>query len=246
MNISIVIPTYNEEENILDLIKSIKENLSYDQINYQIIIVDDSLDNNILNILKNFTEKIKYIHRAKKLGRGSAVLEGIKFSLTTKFTDLIIEMDADLSHNPNEFKQKIEFFKNNKCDLLISSRYTKNSEIIGWPYSRKLLSFFSNKFAKFFLSIPVSDYTNGFRFYSKPAAKHVTNFCGKIGDGFIVLSEILLELYLNKFKICETDTIFKNRTKGTSTVSLKLIIYSMVGLLKLYFIKIKKKGKSQI
>ncbi len=240
MNISIVIPTYNEEENILELLESIKNNLSYKEINYQIIIVDDSLNDNILTISKNFVGKIKYIHRSKKLGRGSAVIEGIKFALTTQFTDLIIEMDADLSHNPNEFKKKIEFFENNNCDLLVSSRYIKNSEIIGWPYSRKLLSFFSNKLAKFLLSIPVSDYTNGFRFYSKTAAQHITDHCGKIGEGFIVLSEILLQLHLNNYKICETNTTFKNREKGKSSVTTKLIINSMMGLLKLYFIKIKK------
>ena len=240
MNISIIIPTYNEEENILELLKSIENNLCYKEINYKIIIVDDSLNNNILNILKSFGEKVKYIHRAKKLGRGSAIIEGVKFALTTQFTNLIIEMDADLSHDPNEFKQKIEFFEQNKCDLLVSSRYMKNSKIVNWPYSRKLLSFFANKFAKFFLSIPVSDYTNGFRFYSKPAAQHIVNHCGKIGDGFIVLSEILLQLHINNYKICETNTTFKNREKGTSSVNVKLIINSMIGLLKLYFIKIKK------
>ena len=114
------------------------------------------------------------------------------------------------------------------------------SLIIGWPISRKFLSFLSNKLAKLFLKVPVSDYTNGYRFYSKNAARHITLNCGNIGDGFIVLSEILLELYLNKFKLFETDTIFRNRIRGSSTVNLQLIINSLIGLLKLYLIKIKR------
>ena len=73
--------------------------------------------------------------------------------------------------------------------------------------------------------------------YSKNAAKHILNNCGNIGDGFIVLSEILLELHINNFKLCETDTIFRNRTKGSSSVNLSLIINSLLGLIKLYLIK---------
>ena len=89
------------------------------------------------------------------------------------------------------------------------SRYTKKSKILNWPLSRRILSYISNSLAKLFLSIPVTDYTNGFRFYSKESAIHIANNCGKIGDGFIVLSEILMELYYNGFKISETSTILK-------------------------------------
>ena len=91
------------------------------------------------------------------------------------------------------------------------------------------------------MKIPVSDYTNGFRFFiQKNAAEHVVLNCGKIGDGFIVLSEILLALHLNKFKIVETSTIFRNRIRGDSSVNFKLVIKSLIGLHKLYLIKNKK------
>ena len=98
----------------------------------------------------------------------------------------------------------------------------------------------SNFLAKKLLKIPVSDYTNGYRFYSKKATKLITQECGKIGDGFIVLSEILLIINLNDLKIGEIDTIFVNRKRGESSVNIKLIILSFLGLLKLFFIKIKK------
>ena len=241
MNISLIIPTYNEDKNIEELIKKIDNNLYNEKINYNIFVIDDSPTDAIKDSLKQFNKVVNYIYRGKKLGRGSAVLEGIKIALKTKYTDIIIEMDADLSHDPSELKSKIKKFLDNDCDLLISSRYMNKSQIIGWPISRRILSFLSNKLAKLFLKVPVSDYTNGYRFYSKNAAHHITLNCGNIGDGFIVLSEILLELYINKFKLFETDTVFKNRTKGSSSVDLKLIIGSLIGLLKLYLIKIKRK-----
>ena len=240
MNIGIVIPTYNENENIFDLIKQIDQNLSSKSIEYKIVIVDDSSDNTILNILKPYQDKLKYHHRGKKLGRGSAVMIGMKYILETKFTDLIIEMDADMSHDPGEVEKKIDYFLKNNLDLLISNRYLKNSRIEGWPISRTILSYLSNKLAKFLLSVPVSDYTNGYRFYSKKAVEYITKKCGKIGDGFIMLSEILLELYYNNFKIGETETIFRNRSKGSSKVNSILLLNSLIGLLKLFIIKIKK------
>lgn len=245
MNISLIIPTYNEHENIQELIEKIKYNLEKENLDFIILIIDDSPKNIISNFLKDYTQNVEYIYRGKKLGRGSAILEGINLALKSKYTDIIIEMDADLSHDPAELNSKIENFKKKKCDLLISSRYTEKSKIIGWPYSRKILSRCSNILTKFFLQIPISDYTNGYRFYSKKAAEHILKRCGKIGDGFIVLSEILLELHMNKFKLCETDTVFKNRTKGSSSVNLALIINSLLGLIKLYLIKRKNEKNNR-
>lgn len=237
MKISLIIPTYNEHENIAELINKINNNLDKKKLNFKIFIIDDSQVDIISSDLKNHTKNIEYIFRGKKLGRGSAVLEGIKYALKTEYTDILIEMDADLSHDPAELNSKIEIFKKEKCDLLISSRYTKESKIIGWPFSRKILSFCSNILTKFLLKIPISDYTNGYRFYSKNAAEHILKKCGNIGDGFIVLSEILLELHINNFKLYETNTIFRNRTKGSSSVDIRLIINSLIGLVKLYLIK---------
>ena len=94
--------------------------------------------------------------------------------------------------------------------------------------------------AKFLLRVKVSDYTMGYRIYSRQATNHVIKNCGKIGDGFIVLSEILLIIKLNALKIGEIDTIFVNRARGESSVNMKLIFLSLLGLLKLFIIKIKK------
>jgi dolichol-phosphate mannosyltransferase len=146
-------------------------------------------------------------------------------------------MDADLSHDPNEIKRNISFFYKNSLDLLIGSRYLKGSKIINWPLSRRLLSKFSNIFARLLLGVAVNDYTNGFRFYSKPAAKTVISKCNKTGGGFIILSEIILILSKNNFKISEIKSKFINRVRGESSVNFKLIFESLLGLLRLYLIK---------
>lgn len=240
MNISFIIPTYKEEDNILELLNKIESNCSKNKINFKIFIIDDSPTKKIEDKIKNLNIKFDYIYREKKLGRGSAVLDGIKHALKTNYVDIIIEMDADLSHDPSELSCGIEKFLSKKCDMLIASRYLKNSKIINWPLSRKILSSVSNFLARSFLQIPVSDYTNGFRYYSKDSATHITKNCGNIGDGFIVLSEILLELYYNKFIICEINTIFRNRKRGDSNVDLRLLFNSFLGLFKLFVIKLKK------
>ena len=113
-------------------------------------------------------------------------------------------MDADFSHDPAELKRNINFFFNNSLDLLIGSRYLKRSKIINWSLSRKILSSLANFLARNLLQIPVTDFTNGFRIYSRRSAKKIINNCGKIGDGFIILSEILVILHLNNFKINDT------------------------------------------
>ena len=228
-NIAIVIPAYNESENIKNLLKKIRKN-----IKSQIIVVDDSNNNLTKNVLKKIKTNILYIKRNKKLGRGSAVLEGLKNALKKKDVRIFIEMDADLSHPPSELRRNIKFFNDNNLDLLIGSRYLEESQIINWPISRRIFSKLANYLARFLLKIPCSDYTNGYRIYSRRAAKKIVQKCGKIGDGFIILSEILLVLYKNNFKIGEIKTKFVNRSRGESSANLKLIISSLMGLVKIF------------
>ena len=147
-------------------------------------------------------------------------------------------MDADLSHNPAELKRNINFFLNNSLDLLIGSRYLKKSKIINWSLTRRIFSFLANFSAKILLQIPITDFTNGYRIYSRRSVKKIIKSCGKIGDGFIILSEILVQLYLNNFKIDEIHSKFVNRVRGESSINFKLILESFVGLIKIY---IKKK-----
>ena len=229
MNIGFVLATYKEELNIKELVNSIIKNVE----EAKIIIIDDSPERTIESLINNF-KNIVYIHRGKKLGRGSAVLEGMREILSDNNIDIIIEIDTDLSHDPSEIPLNLKKFRNENLDLLISSRYIEDSKILNWSLNRKIMSILANFLAKKTLKVPVSDYTNGYRIYSKKAAKHVIKNCGAIGDGFIILSEILVELYYSGFKISEIKTIWKNRVKGKSTVDLKEITASLIGLMRIY------------
>jgi dolichol-phosphate mannosyltransferase len=230
--LAIIIPTFNEKENIYLLTFAILKLLP----KCTIYIIDDTKQKNYF--LKFNNKRIKYFLRKNKSGRGSAVLFGFKKALQAKKFNVFIEMDADFSHNPKELKKNLFYFKKKKLDLLISSRYLAKSKIINWTVFRRILSFLSNKLANFLLQINVSDYTNGFRIYSSRSIKLITKKCGNIGDGFIVLSEILLIIKSNGYKISEVPSVFVNRKRGESSVNLSLVFKSLIGLFRLFFIKL--------
>jgi len=169
VSIAIIIPTYNEEKNIEKLIKTIKRYIK----NALILIVDDSSNKKIKKIIDKKKLDVVYFNRGKKSGRGSAVIFGLKKIINKEKIKTFVEMDADLSHDPAELKRNINFFKKNSLDLLIASRYLKKSKIIYWTISRKIISFLANYLARKLLGIPISDYTNGYRIYSKRSVKKI-------------------------------------------------------------------------
>ena len=236
-NIAIIIPTYNELENIENLILEILKHVP----KATIFIVDDSKNQEIGKIIKRKKLNAKYFHRTNKSGRGSAVIYGLKKALEENKYETFIEMDADFSHNPKELPGNIDLFLKNKLDLLIASRYLKESKIINWSLSRRILSKLSNFLARNLLNIPLKDFTNGFRIYSQQAVKKIVSSCGNIGDGFIILSEIIVVIKNNTLNIKEVKTVFVNRERGKSSVNLKLITASLYGIIKLTMIKKKLK-----
>ena len=231
--IAIIIPTFNELDNIEDLINKISKNIPESSI----FIIDDTKDPDIGNLITLKNLKAKYFHRENSKGRGSAVLFGLNEALKENKFEIFVEMDADFSHNPDELRKNIDKIIECDLDLLIASRYLKNSKIINWSLQRRVLSKFSNFLARILLGIKLNDFTNGFRFYSKKASEKITKKCGNIGDGFILLSEIIVVLNNNSFKIEETDTIFINRVRGESSVNTRLVLASLYGIIKLFFIK---------
>ena len=229
LKVGFVLPAYNEHENIFELLKQI--DLVFN--NKVILIIDDSTNNKTKD--KIYLKKdLQYFKRASKLGRGSAVLYGLKTLLKNEEINFFVEMCTDLADDPKELPDNIKYFLENKLDLLVMSRYLKGSKIINWTIKRKLFSLLANKLAKSLLKVPVSDYTNGYRIYSRKAAAQVVKNCSKISYDFIVLSETLVELYIDNLRIGEIKTTFTNRKKGESTMNLKLILDSFFGLLKLY------------
>lgn len=224
-NISIVIPSYNEVENLSILIKKINKYLP----DSKVIIVDDSLsveNQKLKKIIKN-KNNIILISRFKKMGRGSAVLDGIKKALKNKNIQYIFEMDSDLAHDPKEFKRFINEISVYSYDLVIGSRYKSGGKIVNIAANRTIMSRLINYFLYFWLNIKISDYTSGFRLYSRNAAKFITKNKPD-AKGFIALSEIAYILYKNGYSISEVPITWNYRRFGKSNVNLKELFSSLI------------------
>ncbi len=229
MNILIIIPAYNEFENIINLINDINKIKNF---NINLLVVDDSTDFKIYKLIKeNQYKNVEYINRGSKLGRGSAVRFGFEYAIKKNF-DCIFEMDADYSHNPNEIIHLIKQMVNNKYDMVIASRYLKDSKIEGWPIKRKIFSKLANLLARLLFSFKIKDYTNGFRIYSLRAIKKIVEYDIN-NSGFIYLTETLVILLKNNYKISEFPSKFNNRTFGKSSVSVSEIFTSLIGIIKI-------------
>ena len=233
--IGVIIPAYNEKENLVRLCDEILKQVP----DATILIMDDSPGLDSVNLIKNKQyRQVEIFHRETKGGRGSAVILGLSM-IVQKNLRYYIEMDADFSHPPEQLPELIHLADKSELDLLIASRYTLNSRILNWPLSRRLFSKMSNILAKVLLEVPVSDYTNGYRLYSHKAALEISKSCGKRGSGFIALSEILVCLYYKKYKVSEVSTIFTNRIRGASSLSIKEIANALVGLKNIYLYKLR-------
>ena len=231
--IGIAIPSYNETESICDLIQKIQQITP----GCEIVVVDDSPQMTTVHLIEaRQFQNLKLIHRTEKGGRGSAILEGLRY-LITKNCDFYIDMDADFSHPPEQIPELIQIIQSRQLQMLIGSRYLPESRIVNWPLSRRIFSKLSNWLARCVLQIPIHDYTNGYRCYSRSAAELIVKHCGKIGKGFISLSEILVQLYFNGYTVGEIPTRFINRVRGESSVNHKEITNALTGLFKIYFLK---------
>lgn len=224
-NISIVIPSYNEVINISILIKSINKYLP----NSNIVIVDDSLssENQKLKKIVENKKNIILISRLKKSGRGSAVLDGFREVLKDKKIEYVFEMDSDLAHDPREFKRFIHESNVYPYDLIIGSRYKSGGKIINISVNRTIMSRLINYFLYFWLNIKISDYTSGFRLYSRKAAGFIIKNKPR-AKGFIALSEIAYILYRNGFSISEVPITWNFRKFGKSNVNLKELFSSLI------------------
>lgn len=230
MNIAIIIPTYNEALNIQKLVQEIFK-LS---IKVDLFFVDDNspdgTSQQIEKVQHQYPDRhISLVKRDGKNGRGSACIEGFKIALRDKY-DYIFEMDADLSHDPRE----IPLFINEivSCDLVIGSRYLKDSKIINWSLKRRIFSKIANRYAKMLLKIPIADYTNGYRCYKSSALKTI-DFNSIDSKGYIVLSEIAYSLYKKGCIFKEVPTKFVNRKRGISNLTLNEIWNAFISITKL-------------
>ena len=240
MRTGIVIPAYKEQESILSLVNEVRAQVP----DATIVVVDDSPDLRTVEVLSPLEgAKFHLIHRTAKGGRGSAVVEGLQY-LVSVGIDYALEMDADFSHPPSQIPALFAKASHESLDLLIASRYMSGSAIRNWPFTRRAFSFSANHLARFVLRVPVSDYTNGFRVYSARGADLIARECGKLGTGFIALSEILVSIYYRGWKVGETPTIFVNRVRGESSLNSSEIRNALNGLIRIHGLKNELKRKS--
>lgn len=222
VEVSIVIPTYNEKENIKNLIQQIQTEFKKNSIKGEIIIVDDNSPDGTGELLDNLKKKeknIKVIHRRGKLGLSSAVLEGWKIASG----NVLGVMDADLSHPPGKIHELYNPIKNNQADFTIGSRYIEGGEIEGWDFKRKLISRAATLLAKPFTN--VNDPMTGF-FMIK---KECVNYNEINPKGFKILLELILKSNYKKIK--EIPIKFTNRVKGKSKAGTSEIIFYLRNLL---------------
>ena len=240
-NCLIIIPTYNEAENIKAVINKI---FSLNDNNSILVVDDNSPDgtsNIVENLTKDYTGKLFLITREKKDGLGSAYKVGFKWALEQNFS-YIFEMDADLSHDPNEIKNLKRFLINNECDVAIGSRYLEGVSVVNWPLSRIFLSYFANIYVRLITCLPVNDSTSGFVGYSNKALSSLD--INKIKfNGYAFQIEMKFKLWKKKFKLKEHQIIFVNREYGDSKMNKNIIFEAIIGVVKLKLNSIFKKNE---
>lgn len=235
----IIIPTYNEKENIERLINSIFKETKCLSVN--ILIIDDNSPDGTAEIVKKISKKYNnnlfLIKRKKKLGLGSAYLTGFKWGLKNNY-DILVEMDADFSHNPIYLPKMIALVKKN--DFIVGSRYVKNGEIKNWGILRKFISFGGSLYSRIILGVPIKDLTGGFNVWNKRVLENI-NLDNIISEGYSFQIELKYRAFQNGFKMFEYPIIFENRFKGKSKMSKKIFFEAIINVLKLKFLKYKNK-----
>ncbi len=230
MNTAVIIPAYRESKNIPTLLVRIFKILP----KAMIVIVDDSPKEESEKLKKNLRYKnrqMRIICRSKKLGRGSAVIMGLKEALKDNKLQYFFEMDADLAHDPKDFEKFLR--KRDEADLIIGSRYLSGSKIINWPARRFILSRIAiNTFLKIWLGLHLSDYTNGFRLYNRKAVEFIMK-ANLREAGFISLSETAYKLKKAGFKISEVPISFTDRKYGKSNAGVRELIKSLIGAIRI-------------
>ena len=230
----VIIPTYNEKENVAAMIDKV---LSLDG-NYNLLFVDDGSPDGTADIIrdkqKQCPERISLICRSGKLGLGTAYIAGFKWALESNY-DLIFEMDCDFSHNPDDLKRLTARLEAD-ADVAIGSRYVRGVNVVNWPLSRLLMSYCASKYVKIITGMPVCDATAGFVGY-RAEVLHTIDLdrVQMIGYGFQI--EMKYTAWKHKFRIAEESIIFVDREAGTSKMSSGIFGEAFFGVLKLPFRK---------
>ncbi|MFZ0489452.1 MAG: polyprenol monophosphomannose synthase [Salegentibacter sp.] len=227
----IIIPTYNEIENIERLVR----NVFSLQGRFHILVVDDNSPDGtadrVRTLQAEFRDRLFIEEREGKMGLGTAYIHGFKWALKKDY-DYIFEMDADFSHNPNDLIRLYNTCKRDEADMAIGSRYVTGVNVINWPMNRVLMSWLASKYVKFITGMEIHDTTAGFVCYKKEVLEKIN--LDKIQFvGYAFQIEMKFKAYLLKFRIAEVPVIFTDRTRGTSKMSGSIISEAAFGVIKM-------------
>ncbi|MAW20929.1 MAG: dolichyl-phosphate beta-D-mannosyltransferase [Flavobacteriales bacterium] len=227
----IIIPTYNEKENIEKIIRQI---FSLEK-SFHILVVDDGSPDGTSIIVKKlqneFSEKLHIQERTQKLGLGSAYIHGFRWALNRTY-QFIFEMDADFSHNPNDLIRLYDANTTQGGDLSIGSRYVKGVNIVNWPMTRLLMSFFASKYVKLITGMPIHDSTAGFKCYKREVLQTINlNKIQFVGYAFQI--EMKFKAWKYGFNIIEVPVIFTDRTEGASKMSSGIFMEAVLGVMQM-------------
>ncbi len=229
-NSVVIIPTYNEIENIENIIRAV---FSLNKPFHILIVDDNSPDKTaekVVELQSEFKDQLFLENREKKAGLGTAYVFGFKWALDNKY-DYIFEMDADFSHNPTDL-EKLYLACENGADVAIGSRYITGVNVVNWPLSRVLLSFFASFYVKKITGMKIHDATAGFMCYRRNVLETINLDKIKfIGYAFQI--EMKYRAYCKKLKIVEVPIIFTDRTKGQSKMSNSIIKEAIFGVISL-------------
>ena len=227
----IIIPTYNEKENIEKIILKV---FSLD-IDFDILIVDDGSPDGTADIVKKiqktYSKNLHIVERTGKLGLGTAYIFGFKWALKNNY-DYIFEMDADFSHDPDDLIRLYKACHEEKGDVAIGSRYIKGVNIVNWPMSRLLMSFFASKYVKIITGMPIQDSTAGFKCYKRSVLEKIN--LEKIQFvGYAFQIEMKFTAWKYGFNVVEVPVIFTDRQEGASKMSGGIFFEAFFGVMQM-------------
>ena len=228
----VIIPTYNEKENIANIIGAVMAL----PLEFHVLIIDDNSPDGTAQIVKElqqekYANRLFLVERAGKQGLGTAYLAGFAWAVEHKY-DYIFEMEADFSHNPNDLLRLYEACAEGQADVAIGSRYVSGINVVNWPMSRVLLSYFASRYVRFVLGVNICDTTAGFICYKREVLETIER--DKIRfKGYAFQIEMKFTAYQCGFKIVEVPIVFTNRVLGTSKMSGGIFSEALFGVMRL-------------
>lgn len=227
----VIIPTYNEWENIENIIRAV---FGLEKI-FHILIIEDGSPDGTATIVKTlqqeFPDRLFMIERKGKLGLGTAYITGFKWALEHSY-EYIFEMDADFSHNPNDLPRLYDACANQGGDVAIGSRYVSGVNVVNWPMGRVLMSYFASKYVRIVTGLPIHDTTAGFKCYRRQVLETIDLDHIRF-KGYAFQIEMKFTAYKCGFKIIEVPVIFINRELGTSKMNSSIFGEAVFGVIKL-------------